>query len=97
MSHPKKKRIVDPKLLAAIRLMPCLICDARPVDPDHITTRGAGGGDTYDNVWPLCRFHHQVRHAKGIGFLFGISQNVRLWLASRERWDVIERLKSRLN
>lgn len=30
-----------------------------PVDPDHIRTRGAGGGD--EQVWPLCRGAHTLK------------------------------------
>lgn len=37
---------------------------AGPIDPDHIRTRGAGGGD--EQVWPLCRCAHDLRGTIGI-------------------------------
>ena len=30
-----------------------------PIDPDHIRTRGAGGGD--EQVWPVCRGGHDLK------------------------------------
>ncbi len=35
------------------------------VDVHHIKSRGAGGGDTVDNVIPLCRSHHTEIHKIG--------------------------------
>ena len=32
------------------------------LDPHHIVHRGAGGGDTYENVITLCRMHHTAIH-----------------------------------
>jgi hypothetical protein len=34
-------------------------------DPDHVTSRGAGGDDVAENVWTLCRRHHVERHNEG--------------------------------
>lgn len=63
----KSKRIVDKKLLASVRLLPCLVCRANPPsEADHIITRGAGGGDVDWNVWPQCVGHHHERHKIGI-------------------------------
>lgn len=63
----KRKRIVDRELLDSVSELPCLVCKkAGPSDPDHIKTRGAGGGDTKSNVWPLCRQHHTERHTIGL-------------------------------
>lgn len=40
---------------------------AGPIDPDHIITRGAGGGD--EQVWPLCRKAHDLRGSLGLSEL----------------------------
>lgn len=58
------KRIVNTEVLESVRGTPCVIC-AKPSDPAHIKSRGSGGDDAPDNVLPLCRFHHQIQHAKG--------------------------------
>lgn len=44
----------------------CAVCNVRPVDPDHIKTRGASGNRYHEYVAPLCRKHHNERHAMGI-------------------------------
>lgn len=41
-------------------------CDTRPVDPDHVRTRGAVGEVDENNVWPLCRAHHMERGQMGV-------------------------------
>ncbi len=38
----------------------------KPVDPAHIRSRGAGGGDEPDNVIPLCRACHSEQHQMGL-------------------------------
>ena len=68
----KTKRIVDLKLLRAIRELPCLACDGAQqteTEPDHVKTRGSGGNDSAENVWPLCRQHHCDRHLKGLRYM----------------------------
>ena len=60
---PKIKRIENPKLIAMLKLQvrKCEWCGVAshqtiwPIDPHHIKTRGAGGGDTLDNLVMLCR------------------------------------------
>ena len=48
------------------RGMACCYCGfPPPSDPDHVLPRGANGKD-YANVVPLCRIHHDIRHAVGI-------------------------------
>ena len=45
---------------------PCIICGASPSDIAHVTSRGAGGDDTPENmIYGLCRQHHTEQHAKG--------------------------------
>lgn len=80
MSFPKPKRVVDKKLLAKVKAMPCLVCGKGPSDPDHIVTRGAGGGDEAHNVWPLCRTHHTERHKIGLHTFIAKYQQARGWL-----------------
>ena len=36
------------------------------IDPHHIISRGAGGGDEPQNIIALCRRHHNLAHARRI-------------------------------
>ena len=86
--HPKPKRNTSKKNLALVRAMDCFICGTRPVDVDHIKSRGAGGGDDLPNLQALCRSHHVERHTIGIKqflkrYYFTISQ-------SRSKYDLPE-------
>lgn len=62
----KTKRFVSKKNLAMIRALPCFVCGGRPCDADHLSSRGAGGGDELANLQALCRLHHIERHQIGI-------------------------------
>jgi len=64
-AFPKQIRKRDPKLLARIRMRPCLICFKRPVEASHIKSRGAGGDDSEGNVVALCLAHHREWHKLG--------------------------------
>jgi hypothetical protein len=49
----------------------CLVCGIQPsdyndLDPHHITTRGAGGEDSLENIAPLCHACHRQLHQGGI-------------------------------
>jgi hypothetical protein len=49
----------------------CAVCGQRFPDPDHVRPRGMGGRRDpadwdRDNVVPLCRDHHRMRHNVGI-------------------------------
>lgn len=47
------------------RHSPCVVCGRGPSDPHHEPPRGRDGrGDDADTV-PLCRRHHDERHAIG--------------------------------
>ena len=51
-----------------VRDNPCTVNDAAcfgVIEFDHIVTRGAGGHDE-GNGWPLCTFHHALRHSAGV-------------------------------
>lgn len=63
---PKKKKIVSKTNLNFVKALPCFICGDGPSDPDHIKTRGSGGGDELENLNALCRKHHVERHKIGI-------------------------------
>lgn len=69
----KKKRMTSKTALEIMRLFPCMACQSRQVEIDHIRTRGAGGGDFIEsegkvilNVWPLCHACHMEKHAMGL-------------------------------
>jgi hypothetical protein len=62
----KPIRTIDRHHLNWVKQLSCVACGRVPCDPDHIKTRGAGGGDDSHNVWPLCRLCHVERHAKGL-------------------------------
>lgn len=92
---PKPRRIIDEDLLDDVRSLPCIACEPgeqrSQTDPDHLTTRGAGGGDTDVNCWPLCRDHHRERHAKGLRHMFTKYPSCRYWLELAGRTDILER------
>lgn len=92
MTFPKRQRIVDPELLTVVRGLPCLACGKTPSDPDHVTTRGAGGDDVATNVMPLCRAHHVMRHKRGIGYMARVFPAYRYWLEAAGRTDILERV-----
>lgn len=63
----KKKALRNEKNLERIRKEPCIACSLKgPNDPDHLRTRGAGGGDELSNLIPLCRLCHIERHRIGL-------------------------------
>jgi len=88
----KPKRIVNEEVLESVRSMPCICCKATPSDPHHLTTRGAGGCDVYENLMPLCRKHHTEIHAVGVGKLSWKFPVIKRWLMEHRRWDIIERM-----
>jgi hypothetical protein len=85
-------RVVDEGLLGVVRGLPCLVCLTVPVDAHHVSSVGAGGGDTWDNVMPLCREHHQQWHSRGPGFMMKSYPTIRYWLEGAGREDVFARV-----
>lgn len=58
--------ILCPRYLEWIKRFPCLVCNALPVDPDHLQARGFGSAKQVDFfAVPLCRTHHTNRHDWG--------------------------------
>jgi hypothetical protein len=63
---PKKKRVVDKKLLNSFHGKPCVICGSTiGTVGHHIQTRGARGDDSEENLIAVCQFHHNEIHSKG--------------------------------
>lgn len=94
----KPRRVVDEALLETVRNQPCAATGLPPPsDPHHVTTRGARGGDTADNVMPLCRQVHREWDApfKGPSWCLDRYPRIRAWLIEHGRIDVIERIEGR--
>jgi hypothetical protein len=87
----KPARIVDEELLAFVRTIPCLACGVTPSHAHHVTTKGAGGGDTVSNLMPLCWKHHSEWHLSFVKFIPKYPV-VRSWLELAERWDILEKV-----
>lgn len=86
---PKPTRKKDRRALDTIKAGTCLACSRPADDPDHIRTRGAGGGDTVENVAPLCREHHAERHHRGVRHMWTKYPMFRVGL-QRRGWEIEE-------
>lgn len=53
-----------------IRTLNCSVCGDISVEPHHVVSRGAGGGDSLTNLMPLCREHHIEIHKIGRSTFF---------------------------
>jgi hypothetical protein len=85
----KEKLNVLNDFLELARQSHCVVCAKKPCDPDHIKTRGSGGGDSWDNIIPLCRRHHTERHAKGMKYMSDKYKGYHEALASRG-WSFVD-------
>ena len=94
---PKKKRVQDKALIEALQDVGCVICDESPNDVHHVTTRGAGGHDTLQNLMPLCRYHHQKVHSIGLISFAKRYEAVNDWLKDYGRLDLIEEFDQSLH
>lgn len=57
-----------------------------------MTSRGAGGDDTVENLMPLCAKHHEEIH-KSIGKMCIKYPEVKVWLVEMDRTDILRRLQ----
>ena len=90
----KNKRVVDKELCDRTKHTPCAVCGQVPAgDVHHVTTRGAGGGDTKENLMPLCRAHHTEIHAIGYGKALTQWPRLHGWLERMGRTDILDRVK----
>jgi 5-methylcytosine-specific restriction endonuclease McrA len=100
-SFPKPERVRDEKYLKKVREQPCLVClelqerQDYPTEADHITSRGAGGGDDHGNVWPLCTKHHRQRHDRGLPEMVRRFRSLRIFLRIMGRQDVLDSATAR--
>jgi hypothetical protein len=64
--------VKSPQYMAAVRRLPCVVCDAPgPNDPHHPHGVGyRGTGTKSPDVWliPLCRGHHDELHADRVAW-----------------------------
>lgn len=48
-----------------VRSLACCVCSARPSENAHIVNGGMGRKADYDQIAPLCTFHHRQLHSVG--------------------------------
>lgn len=71
----KPKRKVDDSILDIIRKRNCDVCGKRPTPSEpnqacHIKSRGAGGDDSWNNLYSGCHSCHHLQHLKGFFTMF---------------------------
>jgi len=89
----KTTRLKDREFLDQVKMLPCVSCNKfPPSDPAHIKSVGAGGGDSWDNVIPLCRACHRLQHDKGWFHISSLSPRLQHELRARGREDLIKSL-----
>lgn len=93
-SLEKNKRVVDEQYIQSVEWQRCVACGKQgPNDAHHVTTRGAGGGDTWDNLMPLCRVCHSEWHQIGPSKMIKKYDKIYQWLKEKQREDVLEKVK----
>ncbi len=65
----------------------CVVCQNPQVDKAHIKSKGAGGSNEEDNIFFLCRSHHQEQHRIGHPAFWTKYYNVRMALFEKG-WTV---------
>ncbi len=93
----KPKRKINLELLALVRTLPCVGCakwptDNEPTHPHHVTSRGAGGHDTPENLMPVCVLCHTLIHKVGYGRAIEEKPGIGQWLRLAGRFDVLDRV-----
>ena len=87
----KPRREVNQDLVEFVRTLPCIACALPgPNHAHHVQTRGAGGGDTWNNLMPLCADHHGAWHQNPSRFIRKFP-SVYTWLFEGGRHDVLKR------
>lgn len=88
----KRTRVVDEDLVDYVKTLQCVACGRSPGgQAHHVTTQGAGGGDTADNLMPLCYGCHTKLHKVGYFKMIQQHPGVLFWLQNANRDDVIDR------
>lgn len=94
---PKPVTFKDKKFLKTFQFMDCVIqngegehCNQRPVDPSHLDRVSQGGGDTPENVAPMCRTHHWEWERCIIKFTKKYN-SFQDWLREHGRFDILEK------
>ena len=93
---PKKQKKKSRKIVERLRQEAkcCLACGrAAQLEVDHITTRGAGGGDEENNLWILCFDCHRKRHSLGWSKFLSTHSHLVQKLKEMGREDILERVK----
>jgi hypothetical protein len=63
--HDRFRRAFGSKArVEMIRREPCAVCRSTPSENAHVRSRGAGG--TWEDVIPLCPWHHREQHTVGL-------------------------------
>ena len=88
----KSKRIVDKDMIKYVMQKPCLCCGKVPSVAHHVKTRGAGGGDTLDNLMPLCWMHHGQLHYEGYAKMIDKHIEIAYWLIEHDRTDILMKI-----
>lgn len=90
----KQKRIVNKAFLKSCRGKPCVVsnneCFGQTVG-HHVTSVGAGGNDTPDNVVVLCVYHHRLIHDKPNSDFIKKYKSFHLWLIQNQREDILDK------
>jgi hypothetical protein len=86
----------DQGIINFIKSLPCLLCNTKQnIAAHHVTTRGAGGLDSVNNLMPLCIVHHREFHDKGIMQMIKIYPQIYHWLIRANRNDIINKFNYR--
>ena len=68
MLFPKRKRVVNRSIIEKIKSQGCVVNSIEccpQTHAHHITSVGAGGDDSEENLIPLCFVHHRRIHDIG--------------------------------
>lgn len=86
----RSSRVRDEAYLAWVRQQPCRVGAAGvpgclgPIDPDHKRAGvGAGTKASDRDAWPVCRKHHDDRHAMRGPFTFMTKEQLRAFIDAR--------------